>query len=194
VTPIIRTVDRVPIEILWCGNNRTGRSNGWSFPPAVRHTLERLCHGKRVGHLFGGLSTFGTRLDVDVTTRPHVIGDAWLPPFRRDAFDVVILDPPYIAINQQMKSQLLRGAAYCARELVVWFNTMWIAADSSLQLVRGWLVRVGDSCQVRCIQVFKTPTDKPRPRLHFSRGPAIRYNRWIGREVQRPLPLQEHDL
>lgn len=186
----LRIMDRVPIEVLWCSNNRRGRGNGWSFPPAVNHTLQRLCKGKRVGHLFGGLSTFGVRLDVDPATRPHVLGDAWLPPFRRDAFDVVILDPPYIAINQQMKSQLLRGAAFCALEHVIWFHTMWIASDTSLQLERGWLVRVGDSCAVRCVQVFRTCQEKPLPRLHFSRGPAMRYNRWLGPGVQRPLPLE----
>lgn len=169
----------IPIEVLWCSNQRSGRANGWRFPPAVARLLRELTAGKTVGHLFGGLATWGVKLDIDPTTRPHVIGDAWLPPFKRDAFDVVILDPPYVNINQQMKQQLLRGAAYCAREAVVWFHTMWIASDSQCRLERAWLVRVGDSCACRCIQWFRPPADKPSHRLHFTRGPAIRYNRWL---------------
>lgn len=136
-----------------------------------------------VVQLFGGRAAFGTRLDIDTTVRPHVIGDAWLPPFVRDAFDVAILDPPYVSINQEMKQQLLRGAAYVAREHVIWFHTMWIASDSRLRFERGWLVRVGDSCAVRCIQVFTVPAEKSVPRLHCSRGPAIRYNRWLGGQL-----------
>lgn len=175
----MRVLDRVPVEVLWCSNNRRGRSNGWSFPPKVARTLQGMTRGKRVCHLFGGRVQFGTTVDIDPTLRPHVIGDAWLPPFRMNAFDVVILDPPYVGINQQTKQQLLRGAAYCARELVVWFHTMWIASDSSTRLERAWLVRVGDSCAVRCIQVFRVSVNKPRPWLWFTRGPAIRYNRWL---------------
>jgi hypothetical protein len=180
-------VERPPVDVLWCGNARSGRSNGWSFPPRVERHLRELTQGKRVCHLFGGLSKFGTRLDIDPVTNPHVRGDAWLPPFVKDAFDVVVLDPPYVGINQQMKQQLLRGAAYIARESVIWFHTMWIASDSHCRLERAWLVRVGDSCSVRCIQVFSSPADKPRPRMHFSRGPAIRYNRWLRGEVALPF-------
>ena len=146
-----------------------------------------MTENKRVGHFFGGLAKWGTRLDIDPVTQPHVRGDAWLPPFRKNAFDVVILDPPYVAINQQMKTQLLQQAAYCAAEHVVWFHTMWIAADSKLRLERAWLVRVGDSCAVRCIQVFRTPPAKPNPVPNFTRGPAIRYNRWL--QGQAGLPF-----
>jgi len=180
-------VTRFPVDVLWCGNARSGRSNGWSFPPRVHRHLRELTRGKRVCHLFGGLSSFGTRIDIDPTTRPHVLADAWLPPFVMNAFDVVVLDPPYFNINQQMKNQLLRGAAYIARESVIWFHTMWIASDAACRLERAWLVRVGDSCAVRCLQVFTPPANKPRPRLEFTRGPAIRYNRWLGGNV--PLPF-----
>lgn len=190
-----RVLERVPVEVLWCGNNRTGRSNGWSFPPRVDRHLRELTTGKRICHLFGGMARFGTRIDIDRTVNPHVIADAWLPPFVKDAFDVVILDPPYVSINQQMKQQLLRGAAYIARETVIWFHTMWIASDSHCRLERAWLVRVGDSCAVRCIQVFRTPAEKPKPRLHFTRGPAIRYNRWLAGGVSLPFDREEiaHD-
>lgn len=180
-------MSRVPIEVLWCSNNRQGASNRWSFPPRVDRHLRTLTAGKRVCHLFGGMAKFGTRIDVDRAVNPHVIADAWLPPFKKNAFDVVILDPPYVTINQQMKQQLLRGAAYIASEAVVWFHTLWIAGDSTLPLERAWLVRVGDSCAVRCLQVFKTRIEKPRPRLEFTRGPAVRYNRWLAGGCSLPF-------
>jgi len=146
--------------------------------------------GKRVCHLFGGRARFGTRIDIDPIVRPDVIADAWLPPFRQDAFDVVILDPPYVSINQQMKQQLLRGAAFIAKERVIWFHTMWIANGGSdrLRLDRSWLVRVGDSCAVRCLQVFRVqPGGKRMSRPFFTRGPAIRYNRWLGGQLGLPI-------
>jgi hypothetical protein len=126
-------------------------------------------------------------LDLDTMTKPQVVGDAWLPPFRRDAFDVVILDPPYIQLNQQMKSQLLRQASWCAKESIYWFHTIWIAGDVSCRPARAWLVRVGDSCSVRCLIQFAVSSDKPRPRPHFTRGPALKYNRWLYGQVGLPL-------
>lgn len=179
-------------EILWCSNARAGASNRWAFPPTIRKHLMLLTQGQRVGHFFGGLATWGVKLDIDPTTKPHVFGDAWLPPFRRDAFDVVILDPPYTSLNQSMKNQLLRGAAYCAKDSVVWFHTMWIATDRSLVLDRSWLVRVGDTCAVRCLQVFRVRAgEKERPRVHFTRGPAIRYNRWLAGAQRLPFLTYE---
>ena len=176
------------VETLWCPNQRRGRSNGWSFPPKVGRLLAEMTAGQRVLHLFGGRARFGMRIDIDPLVRPDVIADAWLPPFARGAFDVVVLDPPYTGINQQMKNQLLRAAAYVALERVVWFHTLWIASDASLPLERAWLVRVGDQCQVRCIQVFKVlDVERPIPRMYFDRGPAIRYNRWLAGELRLPF-------
>jgi hypothetical protein len=178
------------IGVLWCGNARQKKSNGWSFPPAVNRHLRELTKGKRVCHLFGGRAKWGVRCDIDPTVRPHVLGDAWLPPFVKDAFDVIILDPPYLGINQQMKHMLLRQAAYIARESVFWFHTQWVAADTALVFRRGWLVRVGDSCAVRCLQEFTVrPGEKRRPEPRFTRGPALRYNRWLA--GQMGLPLRE---
>lgn len=140
--------------------------------------------------LFGGLSKWGIRIDIDPITRPHVLADAWLPPFVKDAFDVVIIDPPYYGINQQMKQQLLRAAAYLAKRRVIWFHTMWIAGDARMTLERAWLVRVGDSCACRCVQVFKVPRDKSKPRNFFTRGPAIKYNRWLRGELKLPFECE----
>lgn len=173
----------VPTEVLWCSNNRRGRSNGWAFPPNVEKLLRQLTDGKRVLHLFGGMASWGVTMDIDRMLRPNVFADAWLPPFKRDAFDVVIVDPPYKGINQQMKSRLLSGAAFVARESVFWFHTMWIAGDQSVTCERAWLVRVGDSCACRCLQMFRVKETKRTPDLKFTRGPAIRYNRWLAGQM-----------
>lgn len=175
------------VEVLWCSNQRSKRSNGWSFPPNVERHLRGLTDGKRVLQLFGGLSRWGLRIDIDPVVKPDVLADAWLPPFVRDAFDVVIIDPPYVSINQQMKQQLLRAAAFIAREQVIWFHTMWIAGDAQMTLQRAWLVRVGDSCACRCIQVFEVPATKRKPRNYFTRGPAIKYNRWLSGHLKLPF-------
>jgi hypothetical protein len=138
--------------------------------------------------LFGGLSRWGVTLDIDPRTRPQVRGDAWMPPFTRDAFDVVIVDPPYAGINQQMKQALIRGAAYVARERVIWFHTNWVAPDSGMRRERSWLVRVGDSCACRCVIEWRVVAqDKPVPILHFTRGPALKYSRWLVGNVGLPF-------
>jgi hypothetical protein len=186
--------ERRPIGILWCSNQRMRSGNGWCFPPAVDRHLRTLTAGQTVYHSFGGRAKFGLRGDIDPLVRPDVIADAWLPPFGQGAFDVVILDPPYVNINQQMKNQLLRSSAFIARKRVIWFHTMWIAGagQTRLRLERSWLVRVGDSCAVRCIQVFTVlPGAAEKPVNHFERGPAIKYNRWLVQPERLPLGRQE---
>lgn len=175
----------VPLELLWCGTNRPRkkfgqRRNGWSFPPAVRELLLQECQGSTVVHFFGGAADFGIRLDADSATNPHVLGDAFLPPFARDSFDHVILDPPYYQMRQQEKAALLRSACWVARLYVWWFHTIWIAADQSLQLDRAWLIRVGDQCAIRTLQRFKVcePKREPLQLGDFKRGHALKYNRW----------------
>jgi hypothetical protein len=69
-------VMQFPVEVLWCANASKGRSNRWSFPPAVEKLLRRECEGKRVLHPFGGRAKFGVRMDIDALVRPDVIADA----------------------------------------------------------------------------------------------------------------------
>jgi hypothetical protein len=174
-------------ETLWCSNQRQGAANRWSYPPAVEKLLRTLTAGRSVLQLFGGLSRWGMTLDIDPTTRPRVIGDAWLPPFLCNSFDVVILDPPYAGINQQMKQMLIRGAAFVAREHVYWFHTQWVAPDSGMKRERSWLVRVGDSCACRCLIEWRVQErPKPVPILRFTRGPALKYRRWLAGELGLP--------
>jgi hypothetical protein len=178
------------LETLWCSNQRRRRGNGWAFPPNVRKKLLELTAGQSVIHLFGGQATFGVRLDIDSRVAPDVIGDAWLPPFKRDAADVVILDPPYVALNQQMKRSLLVAAGWIARRRVIWFHTIWIAGNAPCSPERAWLVRVGDSCATRCLQVFRVSSSKRLPDPHFYRGPALKYNRWLGPQQELRFALE----
>jgi hypothetical protein len=155
------------------------------FPRAVEARLIEDCRDLTVLQLFGGRSSFGTRLDLDPFVRPDVIGDAWLPPFGQDSFDVVIIDPPYVTLNAQLKHALFSAANFIARKRVIWFSTIWMAASSGLSPERAYLVRVGDSCNVRCLQYFSI-RKKMQPVARFKRGPAMKYNRWLA--GQQPLP------
>lgn len=174
------------IEVLWCPNaSKTrrvaaggSRRTGWVFPLAVERHLVASCAGLTTLYLLGGRSSWGVRLDIDPSVCPDVVGDAWVPPFGRDSFDVVVLDPPYFHLNAQLKSGLFRAAAWIARKRVIWFSTVWMAASDGLSTEAAWLVRVGDSCQIRCLQYFRI-REKLGPVRHFKRGPAIRYNRWL---------------
>ncbi len=172
-----------PVDVLWCSNQG---GDGWSFPGNVRRQLERDTAGKSVLHLFGGRATFGTRLDVDPLTRPDVLGDAWLAPFGRQSFDVVILDPPYRRIDCQERFSLFRAAAYVARERVIWFSTVWVDGAVGLKTERAWLVKVSNNCYVRCLIYFRV-AKVPVWSWFCSRGPGIRYNRWIAQPAGLPL-------
>jgi hypothetical protein len=178
--PPNRPMNKPPIEVLVCRSNPRRGGDGWAFPKDVRSLLVDETKDLTVLHLFGGKADFGTRLDIDPTLHPDVIGDAWLPPFAKDSFDVVIMDPPYIGNFRTMSNQktraLFAAAAWIARRRVVWFHTVWIESPARCILEKAWLVKVGRHCNVRCLQFF-TPTssaEKVPPVKFFSRGPAIR--------------------
>jgi hypothetical protein len=172
-------------ELLWCGSNPKSGKDGWTFPRAVKRCILERTGGGSVLHLFGGMADFGVRMDIDPSTEPHVIGDAWLPPFQRDVFDTVIMDPPYIGGFASMSDQktrcLFAAATWIARKRVVWFHTIWLESPARCRLEKGYLVRVGRSCAVRALQFFTVPSPdrKLNPVEHFERGPAIKYNRWL---------------
>jgi hypothetical protein len=172
-----------PIEVLYCGQRR---NQSWAFPDRVRDLLLKECEGKSVLHLFGGQAGFGFRLDIDPATRPDVIGDAWLPPFRAASFDEVILDPPYGYMNGFERVALMIGAAYVARARVWWFDTVYLEAVPYLRLVRSWLVVVARNAVVRVLQMFEIRR-RPDPVRYFRRGPALKYNRWLQQPAGLPF-------
>ncbi len=172
------------IGIIVCGSRK---NQTWAFPAKVRTQLLELCKGKRGLHLFGGQADFGTRLDIDPLTRPDVIGDTWLPPFGKDSFDVVILDPPYTSMNEKTKNALFLGAGHIARELVVMFHTTIYETAPGLRLEKLWLVHVGRNCAARALAVFRV-IRKLGPVRYFERGPALKYNRWLQQPHGLPFP------
>lgn len=173
--------ERERTSILWCSGSVGAGRDGWRFPRAVRREIMEFCGSMSVLHLFGGKADFGTRLDIDASTRPDVVGDAWLAPFifGRDRFDVVVMDPPYTYLNTQMKQALFRNAGWVARRYLIWFHPVWVALDRTMPLERAWLVRVGRSAAIRCLQIFAVQSDKREPVRFFDRGPAMKYNKWL---------------
>ena|ERR1700688_3698401 len=143
---------RRPIEILWCQNRKAHHPKraGWSFPMEVEEKIREVSCDGSVVHFFGGQAKFGVRMDVDPATAPHVIGDAWLPPFAKASFDTVVLDPPYATLPREELFQLLYQASWVARRRVIWLHQIWTPSGAGLSLERGWLVRCGDSLVVRC--------------------------------------------
>src|ERR1700730_3828251 len=153
----MKRIRNVEVETLVCGRPPKANANGWSFPRAVEEILLRELAGKRVLHLFGGLARFGTRMDIDPITKPDVIGDAWLPPFRENSFDAVVLDPPYERFSCQMTFALCCQASLIAREQVICFHTLWLDHPARLQLRKAYAVVVGRNSVMRCLQFFDVP-------------------------------------
>jgi hypothetical protein len=140
--------------------------------------------------LFGGRSKFGTRIDVDPITRPDVIADAWLPPFGKDSFDAVVLDPPYVSFGRHCRELLGMHAAWIATKYVVWFSSFAATSLPGCRIVKWWTVIVGNDTSLRQLVFFAPRADKLAPLAHVTRGPAIRYNRWIAQP--NPLPFTDH--
>jgi hypothetical protein len=156
------------------------QTDRWSFPRKINRKLQADFAGQSVLHLFGGKASFGVRMDIDAVVKPDIIGDAWLPPFLDQSFDVVILDPPYNGINRQAQFSLLLTAASLARRTVVWFHTQWRGNDGPwIKLQAAWLVVCGTGCAIRCLQYFSTTEVRARRPTNFRSGPAIKYNRWM---------------
>lgn len=173
---------RDPLGIFWCGNLNVKRIEKWAFPPQVERYLREYCAGHSTLHLFGGKAKFGTRLDVDLHTRPDVIGDAFVPPFAASSFDIVILDPPYppyLHLGPSTVRPLLMNAAYIARRQVIWFAPVWASTYRWLRLERSYSGRVADYAEIRMLQFFRPTYPKMRPVDRFTHGPAVKYNKWL---------------
>jgi hypothetical protein len=180
---------RRPIEILWCQNRtaRHPRRAGWSFPMEIEAKIRELACDGSVIHFFGGAAKFGVRMDIDPATAPDIVGDAWLPPLAKASFDTVVLDPPYLSLPREELFQLLYAASYVARKQVIWLHQIWSPSGAGLSLERGWLVRCGDSLVVRCLQLFQKNGKPIYPMVRFTRGPAMKYNRWLAGEMALPF-------
>lgn len=128
-------------------------------------------------------------MDIDPITKPDVIADAWAPPFGKDSFDAVVIDPPYVNFGSHAREQLGRNAAWIARTRVVWFSPFAATSLPGCSIVKWWTVIVGNDCYIRQLSLFRPRADKLEPYKFVSRGPAVKYNRW--RVGQSELPLRE---
>ena len=173
--------------VIYC-NGHAGGSQGWSFPLPVRRRLQRDLDGLSVLHLFGGRATFGTRIDIDPINRPDVIADAWLPPFGKNSFDSVVLDPPYESFGRHCRFRLGVTAAWIARRYVVWFSSFAATSLPGCRVEKWWTVIVNNDAYVRQLAFFVPTGDKLTPDVRFfDRGPARRYNRWISQPNSLPF-------
>lgn len=113
----------------------------WAFPAEIERFLidESVGLDRSTLHLYGGLASFGIRLDVNPQVRPHVIGNGLAPPFHCKSFDVVIVDPPYTSLPGGMAIQLMAPALCLARSRVYWFHTHWGPGSyHGAKLLRWW--------------------------------------------------------
>lgn len=114
-----------------------GYSRTWAFPKEVAALIERETSSMSVLHLFGGQAKFGTRLDADRSMKPHVVGNAFYPPFRCGSFDAVVLDPPYTPAFRVVESCMI-PALCIARRFVWWFATWGVGGHGDGQRIRRW--------------------------------------------------------
>jgi hypothetical protein len=128
-----RAVERTFQGLIACRDYR----RTWAFPREVADLLKQETRGLSVLHLFGGQADFGVRLDADRSTRPHVIGNAFYPPFGCESFDVVICDPPYRGALGMWES-CMRPALCLARKAVWWFSPHSMGGHGQGQRLRRW--------------------------------------------------------
>jgi len=112
----------------------------WSLPKEFERKIMDETSDGSVLHLYGGLSSFGTRLDMDPFTQPHVLGNALYPPFKCKTFDYVVMDPPFVDLRSGVAMNLIVPAACIARKKVFWTHTHWPLRNGlGLRMNRWWL-------------------------------------------------------
>jgi len=133
--------------------------------------------------MFGGRAKWGIRMDIDPITRPDVIADAWLPPFGKNSFDAVVLDPPYASFGRHARYTLGRNAAWNARRYVIWFSSFAATSLPGCSIAKWWTVLVGNDSQIRQLVFFVPTKNKLPPEKRIARGPGMRYNKWTGENL-----------
>jgi hypothetical protein len=112
----------------------------WSFPKEIERIVMDETSDGSVLHFYGGNAQFGTRLDMDPKSYPHVIGNALYPPFKCKSFDYVVMDPPYTDLKAGISMSIMAPAACIARRKVFWLHTHWPLRNGlGLRLNRWWV-------------------------------------------------------
>src|SRR5439155_17549951 len=122
-----------------------GYRRTWSFPSEVSELLQTETAGQSVLQLFGGRASWGLRIDADRATQPHVVANAFYPPFGCSTFDAVILDPQAPRASNSVWMQVIVPAACLSRSRIWWFSTDCLKPTiDGLRLLRWWLVATSD--------------------------------------------------
>ena len=62
-----------------------------------------------------------------------------------------------------------------------------------MRLNRAWLIVVGRNAVVRCLQILNVSANKMEPPFKFTRGPAIKYNKWLRQPGGLPFGDRDHE-
>jgi len=100
-----------------------------AFPLHFEQNLVQLLgYPERILHPFGGMAEFGMRVDLNPTVEPNFVADAHELPFEDEAFDLVILDPPYSdeEARELYDTPPLRPGVYTAEAVRVLEEGGWL--------------------------------------------------------------------
>lgn len=131
-----------------------GYKRTWAFPKEVSDLLKHETAGQSVLQMYGGFADFGTRLDMDPSTRPDILGNALYPPLSCESFDTVIVDPPYKS-EYNFALWVLISPACIARKRVWWFHTHFTPHVNGLKPLRWWAVLPSRKGPLRCLIEFE---------------------------------------
>ena len=131
----------------------------------------------------GAASARVTGLDLDRTREPDVVGDFRGLPFRADAFDVVIFDPPYHTDMGRGKPSAM-GSRFGHVATIADLQTMLVAGCLEARRVSrlGCIVKVQDYIHaarlVRMSAWVEAALGEPFDFVHQARKHKIRDRKW----------------
>jgi len=103
------------------------------FPLHFEQNLVQLLgYPERILHPFGGMAEIGVRVDLNPAVEPDVVADAHGLPFEDEAFDLVVLAPPYSdeEARELYDTPPLRPGVYTAEAVRVLREGGWLVAYS----------------------------------------------------------------
>jgi hypothetical protein len=170
----------VPLDVWWLPRPSKSRYPG-SFPRHFETKLHALLgYPQSVLHPFGGKAEFGTRVDVNETLRPDVVGDAHSLSFADNSFEAVICDPPYsdeesrdiYGTGPLKMRKWMREAVRVSSRYVVTYHVRMLPRPHGTRLVRVVVVllRPGHLARICQINVKKNATGEDWRQLNLLKG------------------------
>lgn len=169
----------------------------WSFPKEIERIIMDETSDGSVIHLYGGRAQFGTRLDMDLKSNPHVLGNALYPPFKCKSFDYAVIDPPYADLKAGIAYPIMMPAACLARKKVFWLHTHWgIRHGLGLRLNRWWLGSPASTGSPIRILAEYNVVGHPKACSGYPRQGRKRFNEMMGKydwskEIPNPKPYPQ---